>query len=173
MNVGGNPGLRACEIGRRATGIFLSGAYGVVEGFEINRADDRAVLVGGSHAIVRDCTIRFANKYGIDVTLATDAELLRNTVSDNGDHGIIVKKESVRCRIAYNESFRNARPGVRAANGLDVDGSIDCVVENNRFHHNQDSGMQFVNGANNGVSRNNTSWANGLRHSQHECSRSR
>ncbi len=161
VNVGDNPGSHACEVGRRATGIFLSGVYGIVEGFEINRHDDRAVLVGGAHAIIRECTIRFANKYGIDVTSAPDVQLLSNTVSDNGDHGIIVKKESTRCRIAYNESFRNARPGARAANGLDVDGSIDCVVENNRFHHNQDSGMQFVNGANNGLSRNNASWANG------------
>lgn len=161
VNIGGHPGSHACEIGRRAAGIFVSGAHVVVEGFDVMRSDDRAVLVNGHHTVIRGCAIRFANKYGIDVTLAPDVTLEGNTVSDNNDHGIIVKKESARCRIANNESFRNARPGARAANGLDVDGSTDCVVENNRFHHNQDSGVQFVNGANNGLSRNNLSWANG------------
>ncbi len=161
VNIGDNPGSHACEVGRRPTGIYISGAQVIVEGLEINRTDDRAVLVGGPEAIVRDCTIRFAYKYGIDVTAAPDVELSRNKVSDNGDHGIIVKSGSARCRIANNESFRNARPSVRAANGVDIDGSSECVVENNRFHHNQDSGLQFVNGASNGLSRNNVSWANG------------
>ena len=160
VNIGSNPGSHVCEVGRRPTGVSISGAHVIIEGLEINRTEDRAVLVAGPESVVRDCTIRFAYKYGIDVVSAPDLELLRNKVSDNGDHGIYVKA-SARCRIAYNESFRNARPSVRAANGLNIDGSSGCVVENNRFHHNQDSGLQFVNGATNGLSRNNVSWANG------------
>ena len=159
---GGNPGLRGCEVGRRSTGIFVAGASVTVDGLGVTRTEDRAigVVAGGGNAEITNCTINFAYKYGIDVRSAAGVVLAGNRVSDNGDHGIFVYAATGTV-IRDNRSFRNARPTTRAANGIDIDGSTGCTVERNRCYDNQDSGIQFYNGANDALSRNNLSWNNG------------
>ncbi len=162
VNVGGaNPGSRRLEVGRRASGFRVSGSYVTVSGFQImNTESDGVEVISVTGSTIRNCRVSFANQQGIHVSGGTSVLVLRNTLSDNNDHGIYVTT-GTGCRIAENESFLNARPAVRAANGIYVNGSTNCTVEANRCHDNQDSGIQFYNGANNSTSRNNVSWNNG------------
>ncbi len=159
---GGNPGLRGCEVGRRTTGIFVSGAYVTLDGLAFTRTEDRAVgiVAGANRAEIVNNTVTFAYKAGIDVGGAADVLIAGNRVSDNGDHGIFVHTAAGTV-IRDNESFRNARPTTRAAAGIALDGATGCTVELNQCYDNQDSGIQFYNGSHDGLSRNNLSWNNG------------
>ncbi len=162
VNVGGgNPGARAIEVGRRSHGFRVTGSYVTVDGFHVLHTEDHAIdVLSATASTIQDCAVSFANHLGIEVSSGNSVSLLRNSVSDNNDHGIYVSS-SPNCRIVGNASFRNARPAVRAANGIYLNGSTGCTVEGNRFYDNQDSGAQFYNGANNCISRNNVSWNNG------------
>ncbi len=159
---GGNPGLKNLEVGRRGVGIDLVASYVTIDGFEVTRTDDRGIYVHGavSNSIVQNCTVSFARSYGLHVDAATAMTVFKNFTRDNGDHGISVTA-SPACKVQNNESFRNARPTTRAANGINVHSSPGSIVENNRCYDNQDSGLQYYNGSDNCISRNNLSWNNG------------
>ncbi len=159
---GGNPGLKNCEVGRRPVGIDAIASYLTIDGFQVTKTEDRGVYLraGASNSIVQNCTVTFARSYGLHVDATTNAVVLKNTSSDNHDHGISITA-SAGCKVQNNESMRNARPSSRAATGINVHSSPGAIVENNRCHDNQDSGIQFYNGSDNGISRNNLSWNNG------------
>ena len=162
VNVGGaNPGSRRLEVGRRVNGFRVTGSYVTVDGFQVMQTEGDGIEVSSATATtIQNCRVSFANQQGIQIAGGTSVVLVRNVVSDNNDHGFYVTT-STNCRLAGNESFRNARPAVRAANGIYLSGSTGCMVEANLCHDNQDSGLQFYNGANNCTSRNNVSWNNG------------
>src|SRR5262249_9756807 len=63
--------------------------------------------------------------------------------------------------IENNESFRNAFPTARQANGLYMFGASGNRVIGNRFHDNQDTGEHMQSGSNNNLSIQNRSWNNG------------
>ncbi len=157
---GGNPGARAVEVGRRANAFRITGSFVTVDGFTCTRSDDRAVTVMAANVVVRNGLMTFANKHGIGFEGSSNGLIQGNVVHHNGDHGVFVTA-STRCSVIANESYSNARPTVRAANGIDVDSSTACVVGRNRVHDNQDSGIQFYRGSNNGLSYNNESCRNG------------
>ncbi len=164
VNVGGgNPGSQTLEVGRRANGLVIGQSYITIDGVKVTQTDDKAVSIPPSPTgvIVQNCTVTFANKFGIQVDGGTSVSLIKNVVGDNNDHGIFVTGGSTSCIVRGNESYGNARPSARAANGININASPSCTVENNRCHDNQDSGIQFYNGSNNGISRNNVSYENG------------
>src|SRR5205085_8467250 len=127
------------------------------------RTDDKGVNIppSTSGVIFQSGVVMFANNFGIEVDGGTSASILNNLVHDNNDHGILVTGGSTTCTVRGNESYLNARPNQRAANGININAAPSCTVENNRCHDNQDTGIQFYNGSNNGLSRNNVSWNNG------------
>jgi hypothetical protein len=63
--------------------------------------------------------------------------------------------------VEDNVTFGNARPTVRAANGIHLTGSSNNHVRRNRIHHNQDTGLHFSTGCANNTSTLNLSWSNG------------
>jgi len=165
VNAGGvNPGTLATFVGRRASAFVVSGrSWVTIEGFTALRADDRAFNLTSD---VRDLeilgnTVRFSSKYGIYVSDGVRVHIAGNRTYDNANHGIMLTVGTSNCVVEDNESYRNAVPGVRSANGLYLYGATNNIVRRNRWHDNQDSGQHMQSGANDNVCYNNLSWNNG------------
>jgi len=161
---GGNPAARRVLVGRRKYGFSMYGRSWVsIEGFTVIHTEDRGINISGSCtnvAVIRN-TVRYANKMGIQVQGGAGMRIASNVVSDNNDHGISLTTGVTASVIEDNESFRNARPGERAANGIYLFGSPGDTLRGNRLHDNQDTGLHFQSGSNDCVSYLNRSWNNG------------
>jgi parallel beta-helix repeat protein len=119
-----------------------------------------ALNTGSNDCVVAGNTVTWNRFQGIVVSDSTRVLVDGNTVGDNADHGIYLINSAANV-VRGNESYRNARPAVRAANGLALNGSTGNLLENNRLHHNQDTGMQIGAGSHDNLSRQNISWSNG------------
>ncbi|MEQ1831866.1 MAG: right-handed parallel beta-helix repeat-containing protein [Candidatus Eisenbacteria bacterium] len=165
VNLGGaNPGARLTLVGRRSFGFnMLSTAFVRVEGFAITHTEDRGIQMQNPCAdleIVRN-TVSFANSYGIQTVNGQRIRIEGNVVSDCNLHGIGLTAGASGCEVVGNESFRNAHPTIRQANGIFLSAAPGNRVERNRVHDNQDTGVQFNAGSNGCVSVNNISYRNG------------
>ncbi len=161
---GGNPGSHQALVGHRTYGVRLSGkSWVTIDGFAVTRTEDRAVYLTSSsnNCVVTNNTVSFGNVYGIQATGCSSVLIGSNVVSDNNDHGIVLTTGSTGCTVQDNESFRNARPSVRAANGIYLSGANGNQLLRNRLHDNQDTGEQIQSSSNNNVSIQNRSWNNG------------
>ena len=161
---GGNPAAHQARVGRRKYGFSLFGrSWVTIEGFTITGTEDRGINLSGSctHVTIARDTVRFANKMGIQVVGGSDIVIGSNSVSDNNDHGISLTGGATAVIVEDNESFRNARPGTRAANGIYLFGSPGNTLRRNRLFDNQDSGVHIQSGSNDCVSYLNRSWNNG------------
>ncbi len=165
VNLGGaNPGDHAARVGRRSYGFTVSSrSWVTIAGFTVTRSDSKGIYVSGtsSNVTVSGNTVTFARNFGIHLNGATACTVANNIVSDHGDHGIYLSVGVTQSQITGNESFRNARPTVRAANGIQLYGSSGNRIEGNRLHDNQDTGLQINAGSNDNVSVQNVSWNNG------------
>ena len=159
-----NPGKHSILVGRRNHGFSLYGrSWVTIEGFTIIHTEDRGINVAGTCmniSILRN-TVRFANKMGIQINGGSGMRIASNVVSDTNDHGISLIAGVTASVIEDNESYRNARPSERAANGIYLFGSPGDTLRGNRLHDNQDTGMHFQSGSNNCVCYLNRSWNNG------------
>ncbi|MGH7740978.1 MAG: PKD domain-containing protein, partial [Candidatus Eiseniibacteriota bacterium] len=169
VNIGGsNPGTHVCLVGHRTSSFVLSGrSYVTIDGFIATRTDDRAIRLGSSsnYCVIRNNTCTWNYKYGIYISGCSNDVIEKNTVSDNANHGINLSNSSTlpttNCTIQDNESFRNSNPAVRMATGILVIGSPNNLIQRNRLHDNQDSGLQIDTGSDNCLSIQNRSWSNG------------
>ena len=165
VNVGGdNPGTHELMVGRRSSGFRLTSRANVrVEGFRITRTESRGIhlLSGCTDDIIARDTVTFANSYGIQSINGLRHLIEACLTSDNNLHGIGLTAGATACTLRANESFRNADPLVRRANGIHLNQAPGNVIERNRAHDNQDSGFQFGTGADNNIAFNNRSWNNG------------
>ena len=165
VNLGGdNPGTHELLVGHRLYGFHLSArSYVTIDGFTVTRAEDRCIQLrdGCTNVTVSHNTTAFANHFGIQAVGGSGILIDANTVSDNNDHGINLTGGVTGSTVQDNESFRNARPAERAAKGIYLYGCPGNLIQRNRLHHNQDSGLQIQSGSNNCVSLQNCSWANG------------
>ena len=161
---GGNPAGHAVAVGRRAYGFYLSNrAWVTLRGFTVVRAENRAIQLtnGASNIEVAGNTVRQSGRFGIQANGCANVRIASNQVSEAGDHGISMIAGTTGCTVEDNESFRNARPSVRSANGIYLFGAPRNVIRRNRLHHNQDTGLQIQSGSNDNLSIQNLSWANG------------
>jgi parallel beta-helix repeat protein len=165
VNLSGvNPGSRATFVGHRNYGFNLSTkTFVTLNGFEITRTQDRGINMqtGCTDLIVSNNKVTFANSYGIQTVNGQRITISGNTVSDCNFHGIGVTAGASACVVSNNESFRNAKPDTRVANGIYMYGATGNTISGNRLHDNQDTGLQFSGAANNNLSFNNRSWSNG------------
>ena len=165
VNLGGdNPGDHATFVGRRNNGFNLAArSWVTIEGFEITRTEDRGIRLqsGCSNVVVSGNHVTLANSYGIHTVGGVNVVIENNRVSDCTFHGIGLTAGATGCTVRGNESFANAHPEVRVANGIYVFGSPGNVLSRNRIHENQDSGVQIQSGSHNCVAFNNASWNNG------------
>ncbi len=171
VNLGTNsPGLHGARVGHRLHGFTMTGkSWVTIDGFEVTHTEDRGINVAGitspqtftSNITLSNNRVLYANGYGIQVSIGSNDLIAGNVVGFSADHGIYVSTGSTACTIQDNESFSNARPTIRAANGIHLNASTNNLVQRNRLHDNQDTGLQMNSGANNNVSRENQSWNNG------------
>ena len=165
VNLGGDsPGSHQTWVSVRPFGITASGKSWIsIAGFTIRRAGSRGInlTAGTSDAEVFQNEVSWAGGYGILANQAGRIHIASNLVSNNGDHGIALSHGTNACVIERNESFSNARPNERAANGLYLDDAPQNTIRWNRLHDNQDTGMQMDAGATNNLSLQNCSWNNG------------
>ena len=165
VNVGGgNPGLHQILAGARSSGFTLTGRSWVeIRGVTVTRAEQSGILVqgGSSNLTLTGNTVTFCFSYGVQLDGGSAHRVGANTVSDNGDHGIVVSGNATGCRIEDNECFRNVYPDQRRANGIHCVGASSNRFERNRLHDNDDSGLELVTGANNNLCTQNMSWNNG------------
>src|SRR5438034_667423 len=161
---GGSPDGHRARVGHRNYGFALSSrSWVVVDGFTVTGTEDRGIHLSGScsNVTVSHDTVSFANKMGIYTTGASAIVIRSNMVHDCNHHGIALTAGTTGCTVEDNESFRNAVPGVRSANGIYLYGSPGNVLRRNRTHDNQDTGIDFQPGSNDCVSYLNQSWHNG------------
>jgi len=161
---GGNPGSHELLAGRRSYGIYASSrSWVVIAGFTVTHAQDRGIRFANSctNMSLTDNVVNFCNRMGIQVVGGSGQLIARNVVSDNNDHGISFISGVTASTIEENESFRNINPAVRAANGIYMHGSPGNLIQRNRIHDNQDTGLHIVTGSNDCWSIQNRSWNNG------------
>src|SRR5262249_5717997 len=134
-----------------------------VEGFEVTGSEDRGIVVADSctNVTVSHCTVSFSHRMGIQAVKGSDLRIASNVVHDCHDHGISLTRGVTNSIVEDNESFRNARPAERAANGIYLFDSPWNVLRRNRLHDNQDTGLHIQSGSNNCVAYLNRSWNNG------------
>ena len=164
VNVGGNPGNHAAKIGRRTHGFRLSGdSYVTIQGFQVTRTEDHGIYIldSAQHITIRNNVVTFPAAHGISMQDGNDFIIEGNIVSDCADHGINLLSGVTASTIQDNESFRNARVFERAASGIQVFASSNNLLQRNRVHDNEDTGIEYVTGSNNNVSLQNISWNNG------------
>src|SRR5262245_46828035 len=160
---GGNPGSHAVLVSHRTNGFRINArSYVNIQGFTVTRANDKDIYVlsSSTNISITGNTATFSAGQGIGVFSSTSCLVGSNVVSNNGDHGIILQS-TTSSTVADNESFGNARPTERAANGLNLFGSSNNQILRNRWHDNQDSGEQYSSSSNNNLSIQNRSWKNG------------
>ena len=164
VNVGGNPGLHAARVGHRSHGFRIPARdYVTIQGFEVKRTEDHGIylVAGSNNCTVRRDTVMLAATHGIAVQGGTGILIELNSVSDNHDHGINFLSGVTNSIVQDNESFHNTRIFQRAADGMMLFASSNNVIQRNRFHDNEDTGLDLTNGANNNISIENLSWNNG------------
>ena len=161
---GGNPGLHQTMVGHRPYGFYVSGrSWVTIDGFTVTRCEARGIqLTSASSQIeVLHDAVSFAQRYGIQAAGCSAVHIASCVVGDNGDHGIALTAGTTGCVIEDNESFRNVLPSQREANGLYLFGCPGNLIRRNRFHDNQDTGLQLQSGSNDNLSIENLSWNNG------------
>ncbi len=165
VNLGGaDPGTRQTLVGHRNYGFnMFTKSFVTIDGFVVAHTEDRGINIqnGCTDLVVSHNTVSFANSYGIHTVNGQRIRIEGNTVSDCNFHGIGLTAGASGCIVQDNESFRNAHPTIREANGIFLFGAPANTVQGNRLHHNQDTGLQFGTGSDGVTSTNNRSWANG------------
>jgi PKD repeat protein len=161
---GGNPGTHQARVGRRNYGFTLPArSFITIDRFEITRTEDRGVFLSGNctNVTVTHNTITYTNKMGIQAVGGSAIVIGSNTVGNCNDHGIAFITGVTGSTIEDNESFRNARPIDRVANGIYLFGCPSNTIRRNRVHDNEDSGFQIQSGSNGCISYLNRSYSNG------------
>jgi parallel beta-helix repeat protein len=164
VNVGGgNPGHHGLAVGHRSHGFLVQGRSSVfIDGFHVVRSEAKGVeMLGCTHVVVRNCTVTQSASGGVAAENCTDLQVQGNTVSDNNHHGIEFRSNVSNSRIEGNESFANVHVGQAWATGIYLANSPHNIIENNRLHHNQDSGCEIQSGSSDNLVRQNMAWANG------------
>src|SRR5258706_4820832 len=164
-----------------SSGVTISGgtsafaisgrSYIVVDGFKITSTTSSGIAVTSSnHITISNNTVTGSGQRtsghtaaGISLSGTTSSLITHNTSDNNSDHGIILSGASANNTVSFNEASFNAEGWQRNANGINVidTGSTGNTVLGNVVHDNEDSGLQFFSGANNGLGIQNVSYNNG------------
>src|SRR5439155_19518472 len=168
---GGDPGTHRAQVGHRNYGFYVPGqSWITITGFSVRRCESRSIqLTTAANVTVSRTVLSFSGHFGMQADGCSALRIALNVVGDNADHGIAMIGGTTGCTIEGNESFRNARPAVRAANGLYLFGCPNNLIQRNRWHDNQDTGEQIQSGSDGNVSLENISWNNGDHGFDHEA----
>ena len=165
VNLGGDsPALHGVLVGKRNYGFNMSTkSFITVDGFEVRHAESRGIYMQNptSDIVISNNTVSFSNSYGIQTINGQRNVITGNRVSNGNFHGIGLTAGATGCVVSNNESFRNADPAVRRANGIFLSAAPANTMFGNNLHDNQDTGLHWSLGSNNCVSYHNQSWSNG------------
>src|SRR5439155_13937820 len=129
-----------------------SKSYVMVQGFTVTHAEDEGILFSScSNSTISGNHVPLARYHGIHVAGGSSDVIASNVVWLTGDHGIYLTGAVASSTVRDNESYSNARPEVRAANGIYLSGCSGERVERNRLHDNQDTGLQINASSNNNI----------------------
>jgi parallel beta-helix repeat protein len=172
----GNPITFTASAGVTISGgvdaFAISGrSYIVIDGFTISSTANYGIAVSSSSQItISNNRVTGAGQAakgftaaGISLSGTTSSLVTHNTTDHNSDHGIYLWGGSANNTISFNEASFNAEGWQRNANGINVigSGSTGNTLFGNVLHDNEDSGLQFFSGANNGLAAQNVSYNNG------------
>ena len=150
-------------------GFLMSGRnYVTIDGFAVTATTGTGIMLsGGSNLTVANTTVTYAghpvsgqNAPGIDIANTTDSLLTGNTSDHNSFYGFHVTGTSTRVVLSGNEASFNAEGWQRNANGIDITAPGDTAI-GNVLHDNEDSGLQFYPGGDNGTAVDNVIYNNG------------
>lgn len=128
------------------SGFTISGSTGA--GVYVYNAT--GVTLSGNTVRTSGQRVSGISAYGLYLNAMTGSVVARNLVTDNSASGIYLTSGSTGNRITANESSFNAYGYVRNAVGIDLR-SPGNVVDANRVHDNEDSGIQSYPGGDNNV----------------------
>ncbi|HEU4421119.1 MAG TPA: right-handed parallel beta-helix repeat-containing protein [Pilimelia sp.] len=149
--------------------VVLNGVQHVeVIGLTITNPTSYGILVtNSSDILIANNTVTYAGTpvsgqkaAGIRLTNTTASTVTGNTTDHNSDHGIYLASGATGNTVSYNESSWNANEYQRAATGINVIAAGNTVI-GNVVHDNEDSGLQFYTGGNNGLATLNVAYNNG------------
>ena len=165
VNAGsGNPAAHQARVGHREHGFSLPArSWVVIDGFTVTRTEDRGIFLSATcnHVTLTHNTVAFTRRMGIQAVGGSGHLIGSNIVHDCSDHGISLISGVTGSTLEDNESFRNAKPGTRAANGIYLFGAPHTVLRRNRLHDNQDTGLHIQSGSDSCIAYQNRSWSNG------------
>ena len=118
------------------------------------------VVVSGNDVSASGEPVSGLTKRGIYLSAVTDSQVSGNVTHGNSEAGIYLDASTARVTVSGNTSYANARGYTRAAPGIDVRGDANLVV-GNVTHNNEDTGLQFYNGADSNVVTDNVTYDNG------------
>jgi len=161
--------------------ITVTGSHVIVDGFTVLRSDDDGIRVGNAPTtppppstgvIIKNCTVRYSARDGIEVRNSNNGTLSKNICSDNSRDGILlgyVNGAGVQAFVvADNVCNSNSNYGSSTyprgdAQGIQIGQSVAIsgqhTIERNKAYSNQDTGIE-VNNSNDNVLRQNQSWLN-------------
>jgi parallel beta-helix repeat protein len=155
--------------GATGSGFKLSSrSWITISGFTVSGSPSHGIsATAGSHLTITSNDVSGAGepvsgytKRGIYLSDVADSLVSGNVTHDNSEAGIYLADTSSGITVSGNRSFRNARGYTRAAPGIDVRG-VDNVVTRNVTFDNEDTGLQFYNGAKRNVVAGNLTYGNG------------
>ncbi len=118
------------------------------------------IVLSGNHVSYAGQPVPGNTESGINLSGTTDSLIENNTVDHNTWAGIGLNLGSMHVEVRHNLLFNNAAGWERAAVGIDVQSGSD-IVDYNVAHDNEDSGIQFASGGDNGIAYGNVSYNNG------------
>jgi parallel beta-helix repeat protein len=161
---------RSPVIGTGVTyGAYLSTrSYVTVSKLAItDTVSDGIYVTKSDHITVSDNSVSNAGRpakgataNGVSLRATNDSTVSGNTSDHNAGHGFYITSNSTGNLISSNEASYNAYGWERNANGIDVTAPNNTVLRN-VTHDNEDSGIQFFTGGDNGVAALNLTYNNG------------
>lgn len=112
--------------------------------------------------IIRNCTFfnapQINDRYfsGMYLTYISNAKILNNTISDNGDDGIIFQGDGTNNLISGNTLLYNRRAGIAMEASYE-----NCTISNNLISDNGQDGIALVSDCDSNIIRDNKIFNNG------------
>ncbi len=161
---GGNPGLHPMFVSRRSYGFRVSGrSYVSLIGFTVLHSNDKGIALASasSNVLLQSDTTRFSFSYGVQADACSAVEIRWCVSSGNANHGFGLNSGTTGSIIADCQSYENAKPATRVANGIYVYQSPGNRIERNQLRDNQNTGVDVQTSSNNTVLLQNLSYRNG------------
>ncbi|WP_331529226.1 PKD domain-containing protein [Nocardioides sp.] len=136
--------------------LTFTGSVG--DGVYVTKSDH--ITITGNAVSGSGRPLQGATANGISIRTTNSSTVQGNVSDHNSGHGFYITNTSTGNVISDNEASYNAYGWERNANGIDVTAPGNVVLRN-VTHDNEDSGIQFYTGGDNGLAALNVTYNNG------------